>query len=158
MDGQLSQTSPIPSPSVSCWLGLNTVGQLSHASPIPSPSVSCWLGFGIVGQLSCESGIPSPSESGPTDSWRAVGVLNALKPFAAGAALKLEASKTADIDSRAMERATWSAQARVELFCCFFIELFRLNRLLRTRAWAPHASRPFLKAQSSVSPYKGKKS
>src|SRR6266496_2221263 len=40
MDGQLSQTSPIPSPSVSCWLGLNTVGQLSCESGIPSPSVS----------------------------------------------------------------------------------------------------------------------
>src|SRR5436190_4213051 len=40
-------------------------GQLSHVSPIPSPSVSCWLGLNTVGQLSCESGIPSPSVSGP---------------------------------------------------------------------------------------------
>jgi hypothetical protein len=43
-------------------------------------------------------------------------------------ALKLEASNTAETDSRATERAAWSAQARVELFCCFFIELFRLNQ------------------------------
>jgi len=52
----------------------------------------------------------------------------ALNPLFAGAALKLEASKTAEIDNRAIERATWSAQARVELFRCFFIELFRLNQ------------------------------
>jgi len=39
-------------------------------------------------------------------------------------ALKLEASKTAEIDSRAIERATGSAQPRVELFCCFFIDVF----------------------------------
>ncbi len=39
-------------------------GQLSQTSPIPSPSVSSWLGLITVGQLSCESGIPSPSKSG----------------------------------------------------------------------------------------------
>jgi len=49
--------------------------------------------------------------------------MGALNPLAAGVALKLEASKTAEIDSRATERAIWSAQARVELFCCFFIKL-----------------------------------
>ena len=41
----------------------------------------------------------------------------------AGGALKPEATKTAEIDRRASERATWSAQARVELFRCFFIKL-----------------------------------
>src|SRR5262245_30348700 len=50
-----------------------------------------------------------------------------VDPLAAEAALKLEASKTAEIDSRATQRATRSAEALVELFCCFFIELFRLN-------------------------------
>ena len=57
----------------------------------------------------------------------ATGLMAALNPLVAGVALKLEATKTAEIDSRASERATWSAQARVELFRCFFIELFRLN-------------------------------
>jgi hypothetical protein len=42
--------------------------------------------------------------------------------------MKLEASKTAEIDSRAIERATCSGQAWVDLFCCFFIELFRLKQ------------------------------
>ena len=54
--------------------------------------------------------------------------MGALNPLVAGVALKLEASKTAEIDSRAIERAICSAQARVELFCCFFMELFRLNQ------------------------------
>ena len=59
----------------------------------------------------------------------ATGVMRALSPLVAGAALKLAAaSKTAEIDSRASDTATWSAQARVELFCCLFIELFRLNQ------------------------------
>src|SRR5262249_45897418 len=43
-----------------------------------------------------------------------------------GVALKLAASNTAEADTRVTERATWSAQALVELFC-FFIELFRLD-------------------------------
>src|SRR6266542_6319450 len=84
-------------------------GQLSHASPIPSPSVSCWLGLNTVGQLSCKSGIPSPSKSEPT----------------ARAVLKLAASKTAEIPSRASKISDLkSAKARAELFCCFFIDLF----------------------------------
>jgi len=41
--------------------------------------------------------------------------------------LKLDASKTAEIVSRATETATWSAQALVELFFGFFIELFFLD-------------------------------
>ena len=44
-----------------------------------------------------------------------------------GAELKLEASKTAETDNRVTERAIWSAQALVELCCCFFIELFSSN-------------------------------
>ena len=47
----------------------------------------------------------------------------ALDLLVAGVALKLEATKTAETDSRAIERAIWSAQARVELFRCFFIKL-----------------------------------
>jgi hypothetical protein len=39
-------------------------------------------------------------------------------------AVKLEAIKTTGIDSRAIEKATTSAQTRVELFCCFFIDVF----------------------------------
>jgi hypothetical protein len=52
----------------------------------------------------------------------ATGLVVALNTDVAGAALKLEASKTAEIDSRAIESATWSAKARVELFCCFFMK------------------------------------
>src|SRR5438067_13903570 len=52
--------------------------------------------------------------------------MGALNPLVAGVALKLEASKTAEIDSRAIERATCSAQPRIELFCCFFIDVFPL--------------------------------
>ena len=55
-------------------------------------------------------------------------LMGALNPLVAGVVLKLAASKTAEIDSRAIERATCSAQAWVELFCCFFIELFGLNQ------------------------------
>src|SRR2546430_7612804 len=47
-------------------------------------------------------------------------------PNVNGAALELEASKTAKIDSRALERATWRAQPRLKLFCCFFIDVFLL--------------------------------
>ena len=36
-----------------------------------------------------------------------------------GVELKLEASKTAEVASRATERVTWSAQALVELLCFF---------------------------------------
>ena len=56
----------------------------------------------------------------------ATGLMGALNPLVT-VVLKLEASKTAEIDSRATERAICSAQARVELFFCFFIELFGLN-------------------------------
>ena len=54
--------------------------------------------------------------------------MSALNPLVIGVVLKLEASKTAEIDSRAIERGTCSAQAWVELFCCFFMELFGLNQ------------------------------
>ncbi len=37
-----SQTSPIPSPSLSSWLAFGTAGQLSHRSPSPSASQSHW--------------------------------------------------------------------------------------------------------------------
>jgi len=58
----------------------------------------------------------------------ATGLMSALNPLVIGVVLKLEASKTAEIDSRATERATCSVPARVELFCCSFIELFGLNQ------------------------------
>jgi hypothetical protein len=55
--------------------------------------------------------------------------MGALNPLVTGVAMKLAAaSKTAEIDSRATERAIWSAQAWVELFCRFFIQLFGLNQ------------------------------
>ena len=67
-------------------------------------------------------------DAGPAiTSWlspaAATGVMGALNPLVAEVELKPEATKTAEIDSRAIERATWSAQARVELFRCFFIKL-----------------------------------
>ena len=37
--------------------------QLSHASPIPSPSLSFWSGLNVKGQLSIKNGILSLSES-----------------------------------------------------------------------------------------------
>ena len=52
----------------------------------------------------------------------ATGLMGALNPLAAGVALKLEASKTADTNSRAIEKAIWSVQPWIELFCCLFIE------------------------------------
>ena len=54
-------------------------------------------------------------------------LLMALKPLVAGVALQLEVRKTAEIDSRAIERAICRAQARVELFCCSCIELFSFD-------------------------------
>ena len=72
----LSQTSPIPSPSLSCWSALEVSGQLSlalaipspslsvsQASPIPSLSESFWSTFSVFGQLSSSLMIPSPSMS-----------------------------------------------------------------------------------------------
>ena len=40
----------------------------------------------------------------------ATGLMGVLNPLVTGIVLKLDASKTADIDSRAIERAIWSAQ------------------------------------------------
>ena len=60
-------------------------------------------------------------------SLAATGLMGAFNSLVAGVALKLEATKTAEMDNRAIERATCSAQAREELFFCFFIKLFRLN-------------------------------
>ena len=76
-----------------------------------------------TGRLGIDPGPAITRSSAPA----ATGVVDALNPGVAGVALKLEASKTAKIDNRAIERATWSAQARVELFFCFFIRwLFEL--------------------------------
>src|SRR2546423_5852561 len=52
-------------------------------------------------------------------------------PNVNGAASELEASKTAKIDSSAIERAIWSAQPRVKLFCCFFMDVFLLVLVVR---------------------------
>jgi hypothetical protein len=55
-----------------------------------------------------------------------------------GVEVKLEASKTAEIDSRVTERATWSAQALVELFCCFFIEFVLFESFqISNKPWCP---------------------
>ena len=79
----------------------------------------------VVGErLRGDAGPASTSGLSPA---AATGVMGALNPLVAGVALKPEATKTAEIDRRASERATWSAQARVELFFCFFIRwLFEL--------------------------------
>ena len=52
----------------------------------------------------------------------ATGAMAALSPLAAGAALKLEANKIAEIEISATARVIWSAEAPVEFFCRFFIE------------------------------------
>src|SRR4026208_2317717 len=57
----------------------------------------------------------------------ATGLMGALNPLVTGVVLKVEASNTTEIDSRAIERAR-CAQAWLELFCCFFIGLFRLKQ------------------------------
>jgi len=62
-NGQLSQTLPKPSPSVSSWSLLATVGQLSQALPKASPSVFAWSALATVGQLSTASRTPSRSTS-----------------------------------------------------------------------------------------------
>src|SRR2546421_353253 len=67
-----SQTSPMPSESVSSWLGFFALGQLSKLSLTLSPSRSvlqtapigiAWVGFETSGQLSVPFGTPSPSTS-----------------------------------------------------------------------------------------------
>ena len=71
-----SQTSPIPSLSISAWSWFSAKGQLSftsrtpslsssssQTSPIPSPSVSNWSKLAIFTQLSLRSKIESPSVS-----------------------------------------------------------------------------------------------
>jgi hypothetical protein len=72
-------------------------------------------GVSTTGKLGIDAG-PAVTKSLSPD---AAGVMGALNPLVAGAALKLEASKTVEIDSRATERATWSAQPWVELFVVF---------------------------------------
>ena len=47
------------------------------------------------------------------------------------AALKLEAKRIAETESRATERAIWSAAARVELFWRFFILFLGLEKVLK---------------------------
>jgi hypothetical protein len=46
----------------------------------------------------------------------------AFSPLAAGAALKLEANKIAEIEISATERVIWSAEAPLKFLCRFFIE------------------------------------
>ena len=77
-----------------------------------------------TGRLGIDPGPAIARYSAPA----ATGVMGALNPLVAGVALKLEATKTAEIDNRAIERATWSAQPWIEFFCCFFMELLRLNQ------------------------------
>ena len=55
-----------------------------------------------------------------------IGVTVLASPLAAllacpGVEVKLAATKTAVTDNRVRERAIWSAQAFIELFCCFFM-------------------------------------
>jgi hypothetical protein len=52
------------------------------------------------------------------------GVIAARSSLAAGAALKLEASKTAEIEIRVAERKLCSAVAPWEVFCRLFIRGF----------------------------------
>jgi hypothetical protein len=92
-------------------------------------------------RCSCNHQILSPA---------ATGLMAALNPLAAGVGLKPEASNTAEIDSRATESATWSAQARVELFCCFFIELFLLNQFSCRFFLSPPPHRRFAVTLSKV--------
>ena len=68
VDGQLSQTSPIVSPSLSDWFTFEVLMQLSQASPMASLSMSDWFRFGIDGQLSHTPGIESLSMSAPVGS------------------------------------------------------------------------------------------
>ena len=61
--GQLSQTSPRPSPSPSAWSAFDIEGQLSQALPTPSPSPSAWSAFGDGGSCRRRCRRPSPSPS-----------------------------------------------------------------------------------------------
>jgi hypothetical protein len=49
-----------------------------------------------------------------------------------GEALKLEASKIAEIEISAVVRVIWRVQALVECFCCFFIEFLGLSGGIRS--------------------------
>jgi len=80
----------------------------------------------VVCSMGTASEADSPSGYG-RDQFVADELITTSLPGAV--ALKFAAAnKTAEIDNRAIERATWSAQPWVEFFCCFFIELRRLNQ------------------------------
>ena len=61
-----SQTSPIPSPSLSAWLGFGVSLQLSIASFTPSPSVSFWETEQPVSSTTAGFSTKFPSEE---ESW-----------------------------------------------------------------------------------------
>lgn len=58
-----SQASPAAFSSLSSCQGLASSGQLSHTSPTPSPSVSAWWALGVKGQLSISLRIPGQREA-----------------------------------------------------------------------------------------------
>src|SRR5262245_13517559 len=91
----------IPSESklFTVWPGLATyvAKRWSNERFSPTMTITCLMGVTVL---------PSP--------------LDALLACP-GVELKLATTKAAEMDSRVTERATWSAQALVELFCCFFI-------------------------------------
>lgn len=58
-----SQASPAAFSSLSSCQGLASSGQLSHTSPTPSPSVSTWWALGVKGQLSISLRIPGQREA-----------------------------------------------------------------------------------------------
>ena len=60
-----------------------------------------------------------------------------LPGAAPGAALKLDANKIAETDSRATERVIWSADARAELSCRFFILFLDLAQIREVLDGAP---------------------
>lgn len=58
-----SQASPAAFSSLFSCQGLASSGQLSHTSPTPSPSVSTWWALGVKGQLSISLRIPGQREA-----------------------------------------------------------------------------------------------
>jgi hypothetical protein len=66
------------------------------------------------------------------------------------AALKLEANKIAETESRATERVIWSAEARVELLGRFFILFFLVRAAVSTEKPHKHVGLFCAGARTSV--------
>jgi hypothetical protein len=76
----------------------------------------------VIGGVGAGVGVgPTPSGSGGKKPSCAMTSCCGLSDAAGAAALKLDAKRIAETESRTTERVIWSAAARAELFWRFFI-------------------------------------